>query len=120
MTVLTRKLKPLYEEHGKGSQDLTYEAVYSIASHWPAGQAKPVPKRVRIRIRRDSYDFQSYALAEVWSVALDKWEVIASIHYSQMISLADTYHSGADKMRHHMGDVEILLRRAQQILGGGK
>jgi hypothetical protein len=33
-------------------------------------------KRVRISIKRDAYDNQSYAKAEVFSTALDSWQYL--------------------------------------------
>jgi hypothetical protein len=40
------------------------------------------PHRLRVRIDRDSYDFQSSAKIEKWDGT--KWQEVASRHYSQM------------------------------------
>ena len=39
-------------------------------------------KKVRIRIKSDAYEFQSYAVAEVWKD--DEWNRVCDVHYSNM------------------------------------
>jgi hypothetical protein len=115
---MARAPKMLFEEYGKGSQDLRYIAVFEVAPKWEANTPKPAPKRVRVDIRRDAYDKQSWATAEIFSVALDKWEETASIHYSKMASLADNYYDRANggKLQHHKADVETLLNRVKLVI----
>jgi hypothetical protein len=84
------------------------------------GMFEVAGKRVRVRIRRDSYDFQSHAIAEVWSKALDTWQNAASIHYSKMASLVDSYYdrNNDGRLQHHWKDVDTLLERVRVTLGG--
>ena len=40
--------------------------------------------KLRIRIKRDSYDFQSFARIELWSETEGKWNFVHSIPYVEM------------------------------------
>jgi hypothetical protein len=108
--------KLLFEEYGKGSQDLNYIAIYAVSVYHDNAPAEV--KRVRISIKRDAYDNQSYAKAEVFSTALDSWQYLAHIHYANMITLTDCYVQRSGKLERHHTDVDILLNRAASILRG--
>lgn len=60
-----------------GRQSMDYVATWAMH-----GEA------VRIRIRRDFYDFQSFAVAELFDPEGRKWNRVASLPFSQMASLA--------------------------------
>jgi hypothetical protein len=102
-----QKLLVLFEEYGKGRQELRYTAVLvpELAS-----------QRIRVRIKRDSYDFQSYALAEVYDTTRNEWNEIVRIHYNNM-SPSSAYSDEAKFKNAVTVDASILLDRALKVLG---
>jgi hypothetical protein len=75
------KETPFSKEMSLGQQDLIFTEIYSIDGY-----------RVKISIRSDSYDFQSYAHAYVWKKESLEWSKVASIHYGQMKTEAKLYY----------------------------
>lgn len=71
------KITTISEQIGKGRQSIDAERIMRLEN-----EARAV--KVRIKIKSDSYDFQSYARAEVFDQAALKWNQVASIHYSKM------------------------------------
>jgi hypothetical protein len=67
--------------------------------------------KVQVHIKRDSYDFQSYAVIDVWKDSALEWSRIASIPYSQMKSL-----KGGNEATAFYSDRVHLMERAEQIL----
>ena len=57
----------------KGHQSWNYRAIWTVRG-----------KKVRVTIKVDSYDFQSYGRAEILSETKDKWNVISSIPGEQL------------------------------------
>ena len=97
------------EQFGKGQQDVTYVAI--IATRAVPGDAGC---RLRIDIRRDTYDFQSHARIEVWSKAQTKWEFLGSIPYGKMSSLKASAYGA--RITDYQGDVAELLKQASAVL----
>ena len=64
-------MKTLSKEIGRGGHDLNYKETLAIGKD-----------KVRIKIRSDSTDFQSYATVELFGNS--KWNLIDYIHHSQM------------------------------------
>jgi len=92
----------------KGQQSIEYQAL------WLLGQSD----MVRVRIDRDSYDFQSSAEAHVWR---DRWEPLASIPYPQMATLAHSPYTrttvlGEVDEAWFQADEHELIRLAGQVL----
>jgi hypothetical protein len=65
----------LSENYSNGTQSVNYTALYKILG-----------EKIRIKIKKDSYDFQSHAIAEIFqnSTAAKKWERLASIPFANM------------------------------------
>jgi len=81
-------IKTINSEIGKSRQGVSYTELLEILTENPDAERdilRPkVAKKVRVRIYSDSYDFQSYAKAELYSPERGEWSEIASRHYSQM------------------------------------
>lgn len=100
-------LKAIEVKTWKGQQSVHYRQLANLADF-----------KIRIDIKRDSYDMQSHATLSVFRSADLEWKVIYSIPYPQMASLKTTSpHSmdpqGADKFA---ADVRTLIDGAIQIL----
>lgn len=70
------------ESSGTGSQDYTLTQIHKVRGHV-----------VRIRIRRDSYQQQSWAVAEVLAAGLT-WTELASAHPSTWFDLTPSPYAG--------------------------
>lgn len=90
----------------KSQQSWNYE---SLLSH-------PNGKRVRIRIKRDAFDYQSYALAECFDAEANKWNEVASIPYPQMSCLKVSYIQDTATMKDFQEDEKTLLGEAEIVL----
>lgn len=97
-----------HEEKATGQQDVHYCGFYKATANGTA-------HKLRVQVRRDSYDFQSWATVEVWSNALSRWENIGSIHYSRMKTRRD-YVSGKWEIANYGPDVDSLLHTAEVVL----
>ena len=67
--------------------------------------------KVMVHIKRDSYDFQSYAVIDVWKDSALEWSRVASIPYRDMKS-----HRGGDGKSAFLADKNKLMELAEQIL----
>lgn len=83
MTILQRDIN-------RGRQSLELVEVSTL--DWvDTGEAEnSVAPRLRVRIVSDSYDFQSYAICEIWGGI--GWSEISNIHYSQMKTKTKLYY----------------------------
>jgi hypothetical protein len=91
-------------ELSKGRQSLNYQEIVKIGDD-----------KVRIRIKSDSYDFQSYARIEVWGNE-NKWNNIHNIPFANMATPPELYyHSNANK-RSFKVDRDKLIDVATSIL----
>jgi len=76
-------IKTINSEIGKSRQGVSYTELLEInVDVFAPRDAKK--EKLRVRIYSDSYDFQSYAKAELYSPTRGEWSEIASRHYSQM------------------------------------
>jgi hypothetical protein len=66
--------------------------------------------KLRISIKRDSYDFQSYARIELWSDTEGKWNFVHSIPYPEMACVKSAFDSKMEE------DAATLLTIAQLII----
>jgi hypothetical protein len=74
---------------------------------------------VKISIKRDSYDDQSFARADVWSDAELKWNLAATIPYPDMQTLYLSYTAdNGDDYHWWEWDEEALLEEVRWILTG--
>lgn len=74
-------------------------------------------RKVRVRIQSDSYDFQSYARAEVWDG--NKWNEVATRPYSQMdtpYGLCYAPHDGWKDEGIFLADFNYLIREVELVL----
>lgn len=66
--------------------------------------------KLRICIKRDSYDFQSYARIELWSDTEGKWNLVHSIPYVEMACVRAAFEGKMEE------DAAELLRIALLIV----
>lgn len=78
------KARSVRTELGKGSQEYIYTEVLRLGPH-----------TCRIEIMSDTYRFQCYAIAKVWSTTELRWNDVTSVHYSQMNTADGLIHSQA-------------------------
>jgi len=91
------------QEIGIGQQSVTFTEVIKL------GEAK-----LRIRIKSDAYEFESFACIDIWDQAGSKWNSLSTIHFSNM----KTPH-GLLKDRNPANfeqDRERLIKKAKEIL----
>lgn len=103
-------MKTLHLEIGKGSQDVVYTELLAHQSH-----------KLKIVIRRDSYDFQSAATIQVFDTGACRWNHLAELHYSKMLTPTKLHviPAGTDKSQ-FASDRDSLLRQAKLILCAGE
>lgn len=90
----------------RGSQDVEATLFAKVGAH-----------KVRVNIRRDSYDFQSHARIYVWHAPSLKWNLVHSIPYQSMRTPDKLYYraNGMDASNFR-ADIDTLLATAAQIL----
>lgn len=103
----TKKLaaKPLQIRIWKTSQAAHYEQLAKLGKF-----------KIRISIRRDSYDFQSYAVASVFDTAKLAWNNVYTIPYAKMASLKTVNPHGEPVGVNFSADVVDLIAGIQAIL----
>lgn len=85
----------IYCDTSRSDRDLTVEAVDVMDGY-----------RVRYRIRLNTYSFQSYAKAEVWSPATLSW--------SEVVTIApDTWHTSPYNTEESEAAVKVALMMLQ-------
>lgn len=74
--------------------------------------------KIRIQIKRDSYDMQSHATAYVFRAADLEWKVVYSIPYPEMATLKTASPHSSDRQGpdKFAADVRKLIDGATQIL----
>jgi hypothetical protein len=100
-------IKVLHTEIGRGGQDVFYTEVLRIGPHI-----------CQICIKSDSYDFQSFAVASVWSREALCWNEAASIHYSQMRTETKLAYEDANRLNasHFRADRTTLIEQLIVLL----
>lgn len=75
--------------------------------------------KLRLSIKSDSYDFQSYAKADLWNATSGQWNPVYQIHYSQMKTPAKLFYwperAGVHR-KHFLADLDQLKKLALQII----
>lgn len=115
---MSETVKPVKPKAQKLIIDVIEEIVYSGRQSreykFTAKLAKGKESfKIQIHIDRDSYDFQSSAIAYVWKPTELAWSRVASIPYNEMktgdkYTLQSKYHFAEDKNR-LMGLLEQIL-----------
>lgn len=95
--------KTISKTYSKGQQSHNYQEILSADG-----------KKLRISIKRDAYDFQSYARVEALGNDEIKWNVIHSIPYTE-IKMKKSYVSQASAAD-FADDRAELLRVAKALL----
>jgi hypothetical protein len=94
-----------------GQQSLEYRAIWQTGKH-----------KMRVRRKRDFYDFQSYAIIERWNG--EKWLSVESIPYREMTTgdgdSSSVIKDVARPVRAELADEEELIRLASLILDTGE
>ena len=105
-------MKIIKEEYAKGQQDIKLNKVIQSDQGL----------KISIDIRSDSYDFQSHARVSVFHPTELKWNLVASIHYSEMKTPSKLYYKVAQNQHANSvaesfkDDLENLVSQAEQIL----
>lgn len=76
--------------------------------------------KIKIDIKSDSYDFQSYARVSVFSDL--KWNVVDSISFSNMKTPSKLYYHANGRpanvlAQHFVEDTQVLISNAEAVLG---
>lgn len=100
----TPKIKILEEEVAKGRQSAIYTRIYEENEH-----------KFKIKIERDSYDFQSSARAYVWKKDSLEWSQVCSIHYSNMGTIKYN-HLSMDAPGWFISDYKKLQEMVRKIV----
>lgn len=73
--------------------------------------------KIKVTIKSDAYQQQSYANADVWSESDLKWNKVFSIHYSNMSTPEGlVYKQTYNLDRFFTKDKDTLLSKAKKIL----
>lgn len=73
MSSIVRPTNYIQHEISPGKQDVNATFIFNRG-----------PSKVLIKIKSDSYDFQSFARAELFDAASNTWSIAGSIHHGQM------------------------------------
>jgi len=103
-------LKTIEASYLKGRQSIEFRGIYNLAGF-----------KLKVRIDRDSYDFQSSAVIYVWKTDKLEWSTVASIHYSEMAAKQVFCYSKPEELTYSDKaafdtDRKRLLKLAEQIL----
>lgn len=98
----------------QSQQSWNYEALHSHAKFTPNVGSKDL--KIRIRIKRDAYDSQSYALAEGFDPDRLKWQEIVSIPYPKMVCLKISYIADDVRAKDFLEDEQTLLNEVKVLL----
>lgn len=91
--------KPIDTSISRGHQDVTLKKTFTLGEH-----------KVRFVLKSDSYRSQCFALAEVWSAALLKWNEIASLRGEEMKTADKLCHLPNQSGVHERHFAEDLAR----------
>ena len=104
-------MKVISKAISEGSQSVEYVEILDLPSVYQDQSAK-----LRIKIKSDSYKFQSFARVEKWDG--DKWREVHSIHHGSMTTPAGLISrlKGHKDETHFKADRKELLRVAKGIV----
>lgn len=101
----------------KGKQSIEYREVLEFEN------TPNQKQKLKIEMKNDSYDFQSYARIYFWNS--NEWTLLDSIHYTLVNFKSATYHGSASEtpqqihqknVGYFKQDQQTLLKRAYDIL----
>ena len=74
--------------------------------------------RLKVRIKSDSYDFQSSASIKVWDAANNRWNEVHTLHYSNMQTPHSLRYRGDERAmgQHFAADRKELIRVAKLVV----
>lgn len=105
-------MKTIEKNYYNTKQAVNFEGLYDHKGH-----------KLKVFIKKDSYDFQSKATISVWSTDELKWNNLASIPYSLMDSVkTDIFYLRKVEELHYKekcaitNDVITLTNKAKKIL----
>ena len=87
-----------------GRQSIDFNGIYEVAKH-----------KLKISIKRDSYDFQSKGHISIWNPTELKWNNVYSIPYQKLGCLASNAY-GAARKEMFKEDIDKLIDKAKQII----
>jgi len=96
-------MKKLHTEVSKGSQSWNYERLLDHKG-----------KRLKVLIKRDSYDNQSYA--KMYIHKDDQWNLLTGIPYANMSSLSISYVDSNITDKDFVNDYLTLVNKSKLIL----
>lgn len=78
--------------------------------------------KIKVDIKSDSYDFQSYARISVFNSTEVKWHILDNIAFSNMKTPPKLYYQVKQEnpnilAKHFFADTQILISHAEAILG---
>jgi len=95
-------------EIGKGKQSVNFTETVEIKG-----------KKIRINIKSDAYDFQSYAKAQGFNPDTMTWTEVASIHFSKMKTPKELiYHPNNEGLnaKWFKDDRDTLINEVKKLL----
>ena len=90
-----------------------YEALFSYSRYVPYKGSHS--KKIRIRLKRNAFDFQSFGIAEIFNETESRWNEAASIPPPELCCLQVTY-VGKATPEDFKQDEEGLLKEVKIIL----
>lgn len=104
---MKNNLKTIKENYFKGSQSMSFEGIYKLNDY-----------KIKVEIKKDSYDAQSYGRIWIWKNL--EWSFIASIPYSQLNVVLNGIYYGSEITSNiktiFEKDAKILIQDAINIL----
>ena len=106
-------MKVIKDEYSRGTQSVNYVKIIENAEG----------TKIKIDIKSDSYDFQSYARVSAFSPTDLKWNTISSIAFSEMKTPAQLYYKIGGKSPASIvsdefeQDTQELTNQAADIIG---
>lgn len=98
------------QEITKGQQSATCE------SHYKIKYGSLEDTMIRIKVKSDAYDFQSYAVADIWKKEDLTWSRLCNIPYSAMATKPSLRYQPNLGLQHFFTDINSLLTKAEMIL----
>lgn len=94
----------IQDDHYQANQSWCLDRIYSLGQH-----------RIRVKIRRNAYDEQSYAVVESWHMS--GWQQIAHRHISFLACKTVSYQGKDGQRALFDKDATVLYHMALAVLG---
>lgn len=101
------KVQTLDERTWQGSQSWNFEGVYRLIGS---------PHKLRVSIKRDSYNAQSHARIEIWSQAELKWNFVRALPWEQTTTFGTFAYQNSAPTAEFATDTQELLELAADIV----